>query len=1025
MMKLFSKRKRNTLAATALISLATAFAIAGSCADEPSLRLTDPAAFQVTNGSLESQDGVLRWHVANGSNSVLDLKPPLVDQLHGYDLLQFDLRVVSGGISTVEVNTLGNLGGDRRNKVANWTVAVSTMPHEEWRPHTLVLARPAWFPWDDPAGSAVDHYFHFECLGVEPNTVVEIRNLRFTRALLYLKPDYEAPFTWPMKKVNDDGSVSYTIGYRVLNMSNRPDTIAARVLSTNPRFKVAFDKTELPAKNGETVAFNLTATISASDIAATKELYREPLDVEFAPASAPQAGWAWHGDLVRPLSSGFHRQVLVGADDLKILRDKVVGGDKDARNMTNLNQLQPMADTLLGVRFAELPRGRGTIHNSLPSGWAPGAFMPEIVNTKTGAREVDTPLADLFWKEYMAYHGGAESLAQAYLLSGDEKYAAKAVELFQLFGDQYQELNWYSQFNGAWNQGDMTLSSSRMTGNVTYGTNWMLKWHMRLLSAISESQSWQALGADQKQKIYTGFALPLATELMKFPATVSNQNDISNGDLFLLGLTFDDANMVYRALYSDAGLLRRIADITPDGFSAEGRPLNYHFAGMTEYLPTLVYLANSGLKIDYPAGNLLAAIKMPYQRAALTGLVPASGDCGRGASWYAGRQPLADYLYALFPQEQWLYDIGTLSTPAAQAHFFATGKKPDEAAWRQLLETTPQLFPDGGMAVLRSGDTPETQIQLTLDYGRNVFHGALDRNQIDLQAFGLVFTHGVGSLYNAGSGGIALNPDKKLQSFITHGSLGANVVLVDGQDQQPAIGKLLAWNPGPQRQFAVTRVDGIAPGVSHTRGVVLEKGVIVLLDRVQSNDAHTYDWAFHDFGALQVQPPYAASTPTAKLDGAANYDNILDLQQLSGNGVLGLRWDLSNEIPAPELWPKDRQKQPIAPPPTTASLNFWQLPPQGDALQGELFTGATGMNDPNTKRVPDRAPSVFRRVRGKSFDLVTVLEPRAAGGSNIKSVTPQGDGVLITFTDGTSITENLDALLRQRDGKISVAQGRF
>lgn len=146
------------------------------------------------------------------------------------------------------------------------------------------------------------------------------------------------------------------------------------------------------------------------------------------------------------------------------------------------------------MRFAELPRGRGVIRNNLPKApdgapLAPGAFMPEIVNTKTGAREVGTPLADLFWKEYMGYGNGVESLALSYLLTQDEKYAQKAIELFQLFGEQYQHLEWGSQFNSPWNQGDMNLSSSRYTINVTYGTNWFLKWHMRLLAAIKKGAS--------------------------------------------------------------------------------------------------------------------------------------------------------------------------------------------------------------------------------------------------------------------------------------------------------------------------------------------------------------------------------------------------------------------------------------------------------------------------------------------------------------------------------------------------------
>jgi hypothetical protein len=991
----------------ALVALGTLCHVASAQTVPPTVAPLAATSFTVTNGSLQDTDGVLRWQIKSGLNSVLDLKAPLVNQLRDYDLVQFDFRVASGEISTIEVNSLGNLSGERQYKVANWTTAVTTTPREVWHARTLVLAQPGWFAWDDPDGAPVDRYFRLESLGLAPNTVVEIRNLRFTRSLIYLKPDYQLPITWPRKTVNADGSVSYALEYSVLNMSNRPTEITAKVLSSHTRFKVAIDKESQPVKNGKIATFKLTATMSKDDIAATPEMYAEPLDVEFAPASNPQANWVWHGKLVRSLSPDVKRQVIARESDLKLLREKIAAGNTGAINMTGLAKAQRMADALLGIRFERIPGGHNHVRNNLPTGpgnikLEPGSFMPEVVNEKENFHETGTPLADLFWKEYMAYGGGAESLEKSYLLTGDEKYAQKAVELFQLFGEQYSYLPWGNMFDPPWHDGSPTLASSRIAGNPTYGSNWYLKWHLQLLSAIAESQSWQSLTPQQKEKIYSGFVLPYATELCKFPPTVSNQTDITNANLLLLGLVFDDATLVHQALLSDAGLLRRLHDITPDGFSSEGRPLTYHLGSMAEYLPALAYLENSGLKVDFPKERLLAAIKMGYQRATLWGAVPASGDVGR-ANIRVGSQPLADYLYPLFPQEKWLYQIGRNSTFATQAHFFETGEKPDPNAWKQLLETTPHLFADAGMAVLRSGDTPETQIQLTLDYGRAVFHAAEDRNQIDLQAFSQTFTQGVGSLYNAGSGGgLTTNPDKRLQAFITHGSLGHNVVLVDGKDQEAAVGKLLAWSGKPDLQYAISKVDGIAPGVSHTRGAALAKGVIVLWDHVESAQEHTYDWVFHNFGEAAPADGWSLSPTVKPLGDAANYENIVELQQLQGAGVLRLDWDLSKQVAPPA-------NKKVVPEVSTTQLSLWQLPVAGS----ESYLGYTGMNNPNTVRMADKTPTLFRRVRAKAVDIYTVLEPRREGPTKVKSVAAQGaHGVLVTFADGTQAKFDWDALLK-------------
>ena len=137
---------------------------------------------------------------------------------------------------------------------------------------------------------------------------------------------------------------------------------------------------------------------------------------------------------------------------------------------------------------------------------------------------------------------------------------------------------------------------------------------------------------------------------------------------------------------------------------------------------------------EISAERLLAALRMPYLRATLTGAIPNTGDCGIAQSAHANF--LADYLVAGFPKDTWLAQIGTGSTLSAKLLRYRSGQTVDPNAWRALLDPQPHLFPDAGMAILRSGATPETQIMATLDYGRNIMHAALDRNQLTLSAFG-------------------------------------------------------------------------------------------------------------------------------------------------------------------------------------------------------------------------------------------------------------------------------------------------
>jgi len=964
--------------------------------------------FEVTGGSIgarqEAGETVYCWRPKLGETSVLALRRdcPLFDRLPRFDRLEFEIRIAQGEVSTIGLSALGHVSGPRQYKVHEWSVAARTTRAGVWHDRSCDLACPNWFPFDNPDGEGREGYFRFDVLALAPDTVVELRRLKLVRGLLRLKPDYEMPITWPVKQEAPDGSASYTMTYEVLNASGRPAEIVAAVLSRHKRFQVSFEPTRLPAKSARTVNFTLTASMTARDVQESPLLYAEPLRISFAPADIPEAACTWSGELVRPLPPGIRRQVVVAPSDLETVRRELEAKNKAVADLVGLQKTLAKADEFLQKELKHIPAGHQWPGTNYPPGWRVGSVMPEVENTLTGQRQWGTDMAGLVWKKYLAYPGDmCDHLGMAYLLTGEEKYARKAMELFRLYAEQYAEQPWGRPFELPWLAGVPTLGASRCSSTSTYGSNWYFKGFCRLLSMTADSPAWSK---DDRETVYKGFVLPYATELMKFRGGISNMTDITNHNVLLLGLVFDDAHLVRWATLRDVGLLERLRDIDEDGFSSEGRPINYHLAAMTEYLPSLVYLENSGLKIDYPRQRLLAALRMPYLRAALTGRIPSTGDCGRGQA--IGAMAHADQLIRLFPQQRWLLEVGTAGTLQAKLLRWKSGANPEPTAWRKLLDTQPRLFPEAGLAILRSGDTPESQIMVTLDYGRNVFHAALDRQQITLLAFGRVFSHGPGSLYNVGSGGMTRGQDKRLDAFCSHGSLGQNVVLVDQQDQLPAVGRLLAWSPKPERQVAASRVDGIQPNVSHTRAVVLAEGVVVIFDRMESGESHVYDFVYHNLGKLSPGPGWTAAAAARPLGTTAGYETIVDLKRLSGAGPIRLAWDLTGETPARQPAAKGR----AAPQVPGAYLDLWQLPVAG----GEVYTGLTGMNNPNTATMPDAAPSLFHRVRGAGAVFVTVLAPHQ-GNSPVAGVSAEGQvGVVVSLRDGRKLTLSLDELLKKQ-----------
>lgn len=956
------------------------------------------------NGSVEaaSLDGrkAWRWKVNTGQSGDLAIRSEheLFDRLRYYDRLQFEYRIVSGEVSSISFNAVGHVSGPRQYKVHNQRIALVTTERKVWHQTELDLADAYWFPWDKPDGEGETGYFTFNALAIAPDTVIELRDVRLVRGLLYLKRDFQSPVTWPQKTENEDGSVTYTLDFGLLNTSGRPTSITAKVTSANQVFKTSLDNEAIEVKASQIASFKVTATMSKAALDASEELFAEPLRLEFATSHRPEATTRWAGRLVRPLSKGLRRQVMIATGDLELIRQQLSAGDDEMRKIVNYDRVVARADELVGKTLQTIPQSYNHVRNGYPNPWMPGNIMSEAVNPQTGERRIGDATAGAVWREYLAYSGQATYYnGLAYAFTQDEKYARKAIKLMRLYAQQYAQHKWHVLFDVPWFPGPPIQSSSRIASNSSYGSNWEFKWHCKMLSLIADSPSWT--DADRKF-VYEGWVRPYATELVKLNASISNQTDITNHNLLLLGLAFDDALIVWNATLRDCGLVSRLKDIDEDGFSSEGRPLNYHGAAADEYLPSVTHLENSGLKINYGRERILAAIRMPYERAALNGLVPNTGDCGRGQG--AGPSNLADVVVSLAPDAKWLMDIGQGSSISASLQRYRSKSKAITPNWTKLLSTKPRLFGSAGLAILRSGDTADTQVMVTLDYGRSVFHSALDRNQITLTAFGRIFTHGTGSLYNAGSGGIQYNQDPKLKSFIDgRVSLSNNVLVVDQRSQLPTVGKLLAWSETDDFQVAVSRLDGLYPGVSHTRGVVLTKRIVIVFDQIRSEQEHSYDLVYHNFGDLKFGDDWSAAV-TGPLGSTANYDNIVSPRALTGKGPLQATWDMTRQYP---YWNKSLKVDETKLPPI--HLKFVQLAPEGC----QFFTGITGLNNTNTKIISDEAPTLISRLKSMDADFVSVLEPFKEESRVAEVIRKELNGISVRLTDGSVIATSLDELL--------------
>ncbi|MEI8312683.1 MAG: hypothetical protein WCH98_18180, partial [Verrucomicrobiota bacterium] len=512
----------------------------------------------------------IRWALMEGENAELQMKAshPLFSRLRYFDRLEFEFRVVSGQLDFMDFSALGHVSGTRQNKVHQWGLAIMTTPKGAWHTRQLDLARPNWFPWADPDGLPLS--FKFGALAIDAGTVIELRNLRLMPAPVTVKPFFETPVTWPVRADEPDGSVTYTIEIPVVNSAGKPAEIRADLLSKHEKFEVTLDPPSVQAKNAEKSTFTVKAKLSKDRIAKTPELYTEMIRLAFHTAEDPAAVSTFEMPVTRPLTSGTGRQLVLPEKDVKFLREKYLAKDEKAIKELQIDRIIAEADKFLPIRLDQIPRSRSAPTNNWPTvpdskpprRYQIGAVMPEILDAETGVREVGTPLANQVWKEYLGQSGRTtENLGLAYAITGDEKYAAKAVELMELYAQQYGALDWGCGFEGPWSNGPAILSSSRSSATSTYGSNWFFRLHMKMLGLINDSPSFTP---EARAKIYKGFVIPYATELMKFRGGISNMTDISDTNLLTMGLVFNDSNLVQFALNSDPGLISRLADIDED-----------------------------------------------------------------------------------------------------------------------------------------------------------------------------------------------------------------------------------------------------------------------------------------------------------------------------------------------------------------------------------------------------------------------------------------------------------------------------
>jgi hypothetical protein len=917
----------------------------------------DPASvWRCANSKITSRqengETVWRWEISGGGEAFLWLADdlPIHNDVPTYQRFIYDVKVAEGEIDQLWPRTTGliphfpKLSGE-------WNRFYRTDPTKTWITYQQVFDDPTW---NSSAMSAIPEtikldrtkLLSFVCLPKGESCVVEFRRCRLVRdRVRVLKPYLTNPPGWPVG-IMDTNGVRYTTPYFVKNVSSKATSVKPVVRSTHELFDVSIEPAAATIEPGATTQFNIIAKFVPRGGGGNSPLPEETAVVEFVPDGDDSLAYRTETFCTAPI---LDPRRVVDASPIN-------AADADLQFWMNLS----LADQ------KEIPGAVGqrvvyTVPYQCPKckqgTMKVGPKWLDITCDHCGNVEHHTTMADTVWiATWSQIHQWGSSplcLGRAYLATHDEKYAKQAIELLTLIAKHYDQLPWHNGGHPdgydhaetgpeAWANG----ASARWGLTPSYGTDWMFQGLAMLHNMIVDSKSWTD---ESRAFVHQRLWIPVVTEIAKITPGISNMNDIINRDLMLIGFSTGDANILYRGTMYPTGIVGRMGDISPDGFSDEGSALNYHFSAMNEWLPSMKLLIASRMDWGPITDRALAALRMPLERTALSGQAYCTGNSG--SAYYSVALDHPDFVLAdqIFDAKQWPRD--------------------------RKYSTEPKLWRDAGWAILRSGTKADQQIVVNLDFGRSHGHGDLDRMNLGLQAFGVPLSADPGSTYNYNQNASDGPAVKTMDSpFVS------NSIIVDAKPQLRGGGKLITWQPnvklparsgrpaGPPSQFVVAEIDGIYPGVHWRRSVALIHGSVLVVDDLTSDQPHRYECAWHHLGdAKQNGAPMTSDFTQGE------YARILNPRRLDAQQI---RFDWRYQ---------------------TARLRLWQDAPN-HAL---AYTAQTGICWDNIRGLP--IVGVYTRVEGRAAHFVSVLDP-SRGTPRIKSLRSNADKITIDWIDGTSHT---------------------
>lgn len=342
------------------------------------------------------------------------------------------------------------------------------------------------------------------------------------------------------------------------------------------------------------------------------------------------------------------------------------------------------------------------------------------------------------------------------------------------------------------------------------------------------------LSETDRQTVRNGLLLPMVRTIDRNKAGKSNWQSWHNAALFAGGLLAGDPDLPRRSIEDPANGFRAQMRIS---VSAEGmwyeNSWGYHMYTLSALTAHAEFARRVGIDLwqDEPFRRMF---RLPAEYTMADGSLPRFGDDVGTRANSPQFLEMLEHAHAATGDPA----LRPLLSPSPTWASLLHGRKPGSAA--AAAPRSSAVYRSAGHAILRSSGAAGLSAALAFGpYGG--FHGHFDK--LSFVFFGYGEELGVDP-------GRARSQAYRLPIHTGwyKATLGHNTVLVNGQSQQPAEGRLLLFDAQPEHTIAAAECDAAYPGVKHTRLLYLGSDYLLVLDTLESQDPVEFGWIYHNHG---------------------------------------------------------------------------------------------------------------------------------------------------------------------------------